>query len=111
MNIRFSVCMITGAIITIASLSPRAKAVTTIDVEDLARKDASLTYCERIDPAKTTLYQRGMKTLISGHSEGEIERDRESKDYLQTRQEFDTLLNHVNRAAAFLACRDYLAGK
>jgi hypothetical protein len=103
--------MIAGALITIASLSPQAKAATTIDVENLARQESSFAYCEKIDPMKTPLYQRGVKAVVGGHSEAEIALDRRSKDYVQTRLQFNNLLNGFPQAALFKACRNYLAGK
>ena len=77
--------------------------------ESLARIEAITSYCEKADPSSESLYVSKLAGVTRGHSEDEIQRDRNSAKYHQAMAQANETLAKVSEGTAARACNEFLA--
>lgn len=80
MGIKF-LCALALALSAAVLATAETKDATTINIESLARVDGIASYCGRVDPQHSSLYQQRSAAFVRGHSDSEIKGDRSTSRY------------------------------
>ena len=77
--------------------------------ETLARTEAITSYCEQADPGDASHYASRLVALVHGHTEGEIQRERQTANYQHALAQARETLATASPGRAVQACTEYLA--
>lgn len=101
----------TLATVVLASFLADRRAPARIHPESLARIEAIVSYCEKADPNTQSRYLSKLLGVTSGHSQEEIQRDRETSRYRLAMAEANEVLSKVTEGTGIRACTDFLTEK
>lgn len=79
--------------------------------DTLARYEAIVSYCEKVDPASASLYATVLTNLSQGHSAGEIAGHRTSARYRRALLEANNTLSNASTDTGLKGCSEFLADK
>jgi hypothetical protein len=97
------------AIVVLASGLAETRTAPTLHPASLARVDAITSYCKTIDPASHSEYVAKVAGMLRGHSDAEVQQDRNSREYRQAMNQAEETLGKVTSSSAVRACAEYRA--
>jgi hypothetical protein len=98
------------AVVVFASILAETRTSPRINPESLARIEAITSYCEKADPTSESQYLSKLAGVMRGHSEDEIQRDRDTSRYQQAIAQANEVLSKVTQRTGVRACTEFLAG-
>ncbi len=98
-----------AAAVALISAFAGKRTTSKLQPESLARTEAITTYCEKVDPNALALYSSKLGGVMRGHSEAEIQNNRNSARYQQAMARAGQALANASYDTGIRACGEFLA--
>jgi hypothetical protein len=106
---RASVLAVFGtAVVVLVSALAEPRTPPSLHPDSLARFDAISSFCEKADPIDASQFAAKLAGVTFGHSENEIQGDRQSVKYQHAMTQADETLSRVLPGDAVRACTEFL---
>lgn len=106
---RASVLAVFGTAVVVLVSALAEPGTPALHPDSLARVDAITSYCEKADPTDASQFAAKLAGLTLGHSDGEVQRSRQSIKYQHAMTQADATLSRVLPEDAVRACSEFLA--
>jgi hypothetical protein len=106
---RASVLAVFGTAVVVLVSALAEPGTPPLHPDSLARVDAITSYCEKADPTDASQFAAKLAGLTLGHSDGEVQRSRQSIKYQRAMTQADATLSRVLPEDAVRACSEFLA--
>ena len=108
MKASFAAVFASAAVVVVSALAG-TRTSPTIHPDSLARIEAITSYCGKADPNSESEYTARLAGLTHGHSDDEIQRDRNTDKYKQALAQANETLSKVPESTRVKACSEFLA--
>lgn len=106
---RASVLAVFGtAVVVLVSALAEPRTPPSLHPDSLARFEAISSFCEKADPTDASQFAAKLAGVTFGHSENEIQGDRQSVKYQHAMTQADETLSRVLPGDAVRACTEFL---
>jgi hypothetical protein len=106
---RASVLAVFGTAVVVLVSALAEPRTLPIHPDSLARFDAISSFCEKADPVDASQFVAKLAGVTIGHSDDEIQRNRQSIKYQHAMTQADETLSRVLPGDAVRACTEFLA--
>jgi hypothetical protein len=106
---RASVLAVFGTAVVVLVSALAEPRTPPIHPDSLARFDVITSFCEKADPIDASQFAAKLAGVTIGHSDDEIQRNRESIKYQHAMTQADETLARVLPGDAVRACTEFLA--
>lgn len=106
---RASVLAVFGTAVVVLVSALAEPRTPDLHPDSLARFDAITSFCEKADPVDASQFAAKLSGVTFGHSDSEIERNRQSLKYQHAMTQADETLSRVLPGDAVKACTEFLA--
>jgi hypothetical protein len=100
-----------SAVVVLVSAWAETGKSPKIHPDSLARIEAITSFCEKADPNSDSQYLDKLADVTRGHSQDEIQRDRNTGKYQEAMAQANQTLSKVSPGTAVRACTEFLAEK
>jgi hypothetical protein len=111
MKISFATVCASAVVVLVSAWGAEAGKSPKIHPDSLARIEAITSYCEKADPNSDSQYLAKLADVMRGHSQDEIQSDRNSGKYQEAMAQANQTLSKVSPGTAVRACTEFLAEK
>jgi hypothetical protein len=112
MRLRFSLALISGAVIAASTFANATSAPNApITIEGLARVEGTLSYCTTVDPKNSALYEKALDNILSHHSSSEIKSDQSSSRYTYAMGVIDQEMAKLPVSTVVSSCKNFIGAK